>query len=119
MYVMTLKEKVFFYRNKYRKEKIFEINNSDLNKKYYGIFEDNQEELHYDSSNSYDELIRLKNERKSSEISKKYKIFSADDFKKLWFDVEFWNYILLYAKNNLEIYHYKYKLKLLKEKIFF
>ena len=33
MYVMTLKEKVFFYRNKYRKEKIFEINNFDLNKK--------------------------------------------------------------------------------------
>lgn len=117
---MTLKEKVFFYRNKYRREKIFEINNPDIQHyKYFGLFEDNQGDFHYDSDNEYQRISHLKKERIEQKISKNYIILNRDDFCKLWFDIEFWNYAILQAKTKLEEYHCRRKLELLKEKIFF
>ena len=113
---MTLKDKVFSLRDRFKKSKIFYINNPAIcDKQYFWIFADRKGQLHYDFADSTAKLLELRKERMNNNICKKYKILYKQEFIKFWFDVEFWGYCMTFADSDAEMQHYKHKIDLLRE----
>lgn len=112
---MTLKEKIFSLRNKFKKSKIFYINNpAVMDKEYFGIFADRQGNLHYDFADSTDFLLKIRDNRIKNGVCKKYKIVCKQDFITFWFDYEFWLYCMTFADSVSETRHYEHKIDLLR-----
>ena len=58
---MTLRDKVYSLRAKFKKSKLFFINNpATVDKEYFGLFEDRTGELHYDFADTTAKLLSLR-----------------------------------------------------------
>lgn len=115
---MSLRDKVFSLRAKFKKSNLFYINNpSIIDKEYFGIFEDRQGNLHYDFGDTTTQLISLRNQRIKNGVCRKYKILYKQDFIPFWFDYEFWGYCMTFSESDIEASHYAHKIDMLKQKI--
>ena len=117
---MSLRDKVYALRAEYRDSRIFFINNPSIkDKQYFGVFDDQTGQLHYDFADSTSSLVSMRNERIKTGTCTKYKILYKQQFINFWFDYEFWLYCQTFAVTEAETKHYEHKIELLKEKLQF
>lgn len=114
---MSLKNKIFRERDTFKKCKLFYKNNI-TNSQYYLITELMNDDLTYFASDSYVKLQNISNENMKNSNIKRQVIVTYDEWKKLWYDYEFWSYMITLAILPLELKYYELKQEKIKEKIF-
>lgn len=114
---MSLKNKIFRERDTFKKCKLFYVNNI-TNSQYYLMTEVMNGNLMYSASDSYVELQNILTENMKNSNIRRQVILSYDAWKKLWYDYEFWSYMITLAILPLELKYYELKQEKIKEKIF-